>query len=161
MYPNCLLCLFSDTINVFWLGCRACAWHSFEISALCKSVWTQGGKWKLDETYLYGWLKFSWSSHLVPNWFAQKPPSPPPQALALYYIVLALDRYIILLALFLIIILCSHSVYQAQHAVEHWCLMGIQISALCKPVWNKVGTPAKIQPTVKVGLVQLSFYSFL
>ena len=28
---------------------------------------------------------------------------------------------------------------------------------LCKPVWNKVGTPAKLQPTVKVGLVQLSF----
>ena len=28
------------------------------------------GTWKLDETYLYGWLKFSWSSHLVLNWFA-------------------------------------------------------------------------------------------
>ena len=27
---------------------------------------------------------------------------------------------------------------------------------LCKPVWNKVGTPAKPQPTVKVSLIQLS-----
>ena len=36
--------------------------------------------------------------------------------------------------------------------------MRIQVlSVLCKPVWNKVGTPAKLQATVKVGLVQLSF----
>ena len=28
---------------------------------------------------------------------------------------------------------------------------------ICKPVWNNVGTPVKLQPTIKVGLVQPSF----
>ena len=38
---------------------------------LTPALQQSGDKWKLDETYLYGWLKFSWSSHLVPNWFAK------------------------------------------------------------------------------------------
>ena len=31
---------------------------------------------------------------------------------------------------------------------------------LCKPVLNEVGTPAKLQPTAKGGLVQLSSYQY-
>ena len=35
------------------------------------------------------------------------------------------------------------------------------VSTLCKPVLNKMGTPTKLQPTVKVGLVQLSFPKYV
>ena len=34
VYPNCPPSLFSDTVNVLWLGCCACASHRFELSRL-------------------------------------------------------------------------------------------------------------------------------